>query len=124
MTAGTNPRMAPAESPLTGIAKGDAPVLENLLAMNLDSLERSSLSPETYFLVRLAALVAMDAAPVSYLVNLGLATDAGVTLEQAQGMMVAIAPVVGSARITAAAGNVLRALGFAAAAAEETSAGH
>ncbi len=97
------------------VAHGDAPVLERLFAMNLDSLEDSGLDPQTYFLVRLAALVAMDAAPVSYLVNLGLASEAGVTIEQAQGMLVAIAPVVGSARVASASGKILRAFGLAVA---------
>ena len=68
MTSQTAP-----ETLLESIAQGDAPVLEQLMAMNLDSLERSSLDPKTYFLARLAALVAMDAAPVSYMMNLGMA---------------------------------------------------
>jgi alkylhydroperoxidase/carboxymuconolactone decarboxylase family protein YurZ len=97
------------ESALTSIAQGDAPVLESLVAMNLNSLEGSGLDERTYFLVRLAALVAMDAAPVSYLMNLGLAADVGVTLEEVQGTLVAIAPVVGSARVASAAGKILRA---------------
>ena len=104
MTSHTTP-----ETTLGSIAAGDAPVLESLVAMNLDSLENSGLDAQTYFLVRLAALVAMDAAPVSYAMNLGLAADAGVTLEQAQGALVAIAPVVGSARVASAAGKILRA---------------
>jgi hypothetical protein len=56
----------------------------------------------------------MDAAPVSYLINLGLAAEVGVTLEEAQGTLIAIAPVVGSARVASAAGNVLRAFGLEA----------
>jgi alkylhydroperoxidase/carboxymuconolactone decarboxylase family protein YurZ len=104
---------------LMGVAQGDAPVLERLVAMNLDSLADSGLDIKTYFLVRVAALVAMGAPPVSYLINLGLAADSGVTLEEAQGTLVAIAPVVGSARVAAAAGNILRAFGIAALAAEE-----
>jgi 4-carboxymuconolactone decarboxylase len=102
------------QTALSSVARGDAPVLEQLIAMNLDSLQHSQLDQRTYFLVRLAALVAMDAAPVSYLINLGLAADAGVTLEEAQGTLIAIAPVVGSARVASAAGNVLRAYGLAA----------
>ena len=102
------------ESALTSIAAGDAPVLERLVAMNLDSMEHSQLDQKTYFLVRLAALVAMDAAPVSYLINLGMAADSGVELEDAQGMLIAIAPVVGTARVASAAGKVLRAYGLAA----------
>ncbi len=97
------------ESTLTSIAQGDAPVLEQLVEMNLSSLEASGLDEQTYYLVRLSALVAMDAAPVSYMMNLGLAADAGVTLEQAQSTLIAIAPVVGSARVAAAAGHILRA---------------
>jgi alkylhydroperoxidase/carboxymuconolactone decarboxylase family protein YurZ len=107
------------ETPLVGIAQGEAPVLEQVIAMNLDSLEASGLDEQTYFLVRLAALVAMDAAPVSYLMTLGAARDAGVTLEQAQATLVAIAPVVGSARVTAAAGAILRAVFGVAVALEE-----
>jgi 4-carboxymuconolactone decarboxylase len=105
---------SPSQSVLSSVAMGDAPVLERLVAMNLDSMENSELDPKTYFLVRIAALVAMDAAPVSYLINLGLAADVGVTLEDAQGTLIAIAPVVGSARVASAAGNVLRAFGLAA----------
>jgi 4-carboxymuconolactone decarboxylase len=104
MTSQTAP-----ETLLESIAQGDAPVLEQLMAMNLDSLGRSSLDPKTYFLARLAALVAMDAAPVSYVMNLGMAADVGVTLEEAQGTLTAIAPIVGSARVASSAGKILRA---------------
>jgi 4-carboxymuconolactone decarboxylase len=109
---------SPSQSTLSDVARGDAPVLERLIAMNLDSMEHSQLDPRTYFLVRIAALVAMDAAPVSYVVNLGLAAEVGVTLEDAQGALIAIAPVVGTARVASAAGKVLRAFGLAAAVAE------
>lgn len=117
MTSQTAP-----ESTLGGIAQGEAPVLERLVAMNLDSLENSGLDDKTYFLTRLAALVAMDAAPVSYAVNLGLAADMGVTPEEVQGTLIAIAPVVGSARVASAAGKILRAA-FGVAVALEAEAG-
>ena len=96
------------DNALGRIAAGDAPVLEELLAMNIDAAERSGLDAETYLLVRLAALVAMDAAPVSYLITLGAGAEAGLTMEKAQAVLVAIAPVVGSARVTAAAGAIIR----------------
>ena len=102
-------------SSLGRIAQGDAPVLESLLQMNLDAAERSGLDADTYLCVRLAALVAMDAAPVSYLMTLGAAANTGLTVEKAQSVLIAIAPVVGSARVTAAAGAILRGvLGVAA----------
>ena len=121
MTSGTVPQPrseSPTESALSSVAAGDAPVLERLIAMNLDSMEHSQRDARTYVLARFAALVAMDAAPVSYLMNLGMAADAGVTLEDVQGTLIAIAPVVGSARVAASAGNVLRAFGLAAAVAD------
>ncbi|MGY1618221.1 carboxymuconolactone decarboxylase family protein [Geodermatophilus sp. SYSU D00691] len=98
------------DNALGPIAQGDAPVIETVLAMNLDALERSGLDPETYLLVRLAVLVALDAPPASYAVSLGAAAEAGITVEQAQSVLVAIAPLVGTPRVTAAAGNILRAL--------------
>jgi alkylhydroperoxidase/carboxymuconolactone decarboxylase family protein YurZ len=119
MTTGTVPQPrpeSPSQSALSSVAAGDAPVLERLVAMNLDSLATSGLDDKTYYMVRLAALVAMDAAPVSYLINLGLAADSGMSLEEAQGTLIAIAPVVGSARVASAAGKVLRAFGLATAA--------
>jgi 4-carboxymuconolactone decarboxylase len=108
------------DNALGRIAAGDAPVLEELLAMNIDAAERSGLDAETYLLVRLAALVAMDAAPVSYLITLGAGAEAGLTMEKAQAVLVAIAPVVGSARVTAAAGAIIRGVLGAAALDEES----
>jgi 4-carboxymuconolactone decarboxylase len=96
------------DNALGRIAAGEAPVLETLLEMNLDAAERSGLDTETYLLVRLSALVAMGAAPVSYLITLGAAADSGLTVEKMQAVLVAIAPVVGSARVTAAAGAIVR----------------
>ncbi|KAE8763105.1 carboxymuconolactone decarboxylase family protein [Georgenia thermotolerans] len=96
---------------LSSVAEGDHPVLETVFAINIDALERSGLDQDTYLLVRLAALVALDAPPVSYAVTLGAAVDSGVTAEKAQAVLVAIAPLVGTPRITAAAGNMLRVLG-------------
>jgi 4-carboxymuconolactone decarboxylase len=110
--------MGPEEA-LGAVAHGDAPVLETLGQMHLDTLERSQLPEHTYHLVRLAALVALDATPVSYLVNLGAAHEAGVDARDVQGVLTAIAPIVGSARVTSAAARTLRALGIVEHAAEE-----
>ena len=107
------------DNALGRIAAGDAPVLETLRQMNLDAAERSGLDADTYLCVRLAALVAMDAAPVSYLITLGAAADTGLTVEKVQAVLVAIAPVVGSARVTAAAGAILRGVLGAEALAEQ-----
>jgi alkylhydroperoxidase/carboxymuconolactone decarboxylase family protein YurZ len=108
------------ERTLGAIAHGEMPVLEQLARMHLDTLTNSGLDERTYHLVRLAALVAMDSAPVSYLANLDAAREAGITATDAQGVCTAIAPIVGSARVASGAGNVLRALGLAEALDEPT----
>ena len=61
---------------------------------------------------RRAAEVAVDAPPTSYLVNVGMAVDFGVTFEDVQGVLVAVAPIVGTARVESAAGNIAKALGI------------
>ena len=71
-----------------------------------------------HMLARLAALVAVDAPAGSYLLNLGAAVDVGVTLEDVQGVLIAVAPVVGTPRIVSAAENVAEAFGIVVALAE------
>jgi len=96
----------------------DSPILNLLASMNLAGIEASSLDAQTMMLVRLAALVAVDAPPISYVLNLQMAGDVDVSAEEVEGMLAAIAPIVGSARVAAAAGNVVRALGLEIALAE------
>ena len=91
----------------------DRPVLDLLASMTADSLEASDLDPESLMLVRIAALVAVDAPPASYLLNLGVASEMGIGVEDVQDVMMAIAPIVGTARVASATGNIVRALGFA-----------
>jgi len=95
------------------MAKGEAPVLEALADINAASLERTELDPMSLILVRLAALAAVDAPASSYLLHLGPAAEAGVTLDQAQDVLVAVAPIVGTPRTIAAAGKMVEALGLA-----------
>ena len=90
-----------------------------LATMTAASMEASSLDARSLMLVRIAALVAVDAPPASYLLNLGVAGEAGVDGDDVRGVFAAVAPIVGTARIASAVGKVLRALGFAELAAEE-----
>jgi alkylhydroperoxidase/carboxymuconolactone decarboxylase family protein YurZ len=91
----------------------DSPVLDLIGKMTADSIEASGLDADKLMLVRIAALVAVDAPPVSYMLNLGAAADLEVDAEEIQGVLAAIAPIVGTARVAAAAGNIVRALGIA-----------
>ena len=91
----------------------ETPVLDLLAKMTADSIEATSLDAETLMLVRLAALIAVDAAPASYLMNLGIATEMGIDEDAAQDVLAAVAPIVGTARVVSAAGKMVRALGLA-----------
>ena len=97
---------------------GETPVLDTLADMTAASLARNTLAPRELMLVRIAALVAVDAAPASYLMNAEAAQEMGVTADDIQGVMIGIAPVVGAPRVVSAAGKILRALGLAIAVAE------
>ena len=88
----------------------DTPVLDLLASMTADSIAASSLDGETLLLVRIAALVAVDAPPVSYALNLGVAGDLDLDPERLRGVLAAIAPIVGTARVASATGNIVKAL--------------
>jgi hypothetical protein len=96
----------------------ETPVLDTLADITAASAEHNSLVPRELMLARIAALIAVDAPPASYLLNAGPAADFGLTAEDLQGVMIAIAPVVGTARVVAAGGHILRALGLAIAVAD------
>jgi hypothetical protein len=87
----------------------ETPILDLLARMTADGIEASSLDAETLMLVRLAALVAVDAPPASYLLNLGAAGQSGVDADQVQGVLAAVAPIVGTTRVVSAAGKMVRA---------------
>jgi 4-carboxymuconolactone decarboxylase len=98
------------EDRLRALAAGQASVLESLAQMQSGALERSRLDRETYLLVRLAALVATDAAAVSYPAHLGgPGEEPGLPVPKIIGVFGAIAPLVGSARVLSAASRLDRA---------------
>ena len=91
----------------------ETPVLDLLSTMTAASIDASGLDPETLMLVRIAALVAVDAPPASYMLNLGAATEIGVDETQVRAVLAAVAPIVGTPKVVAATGNIVRALGLA-----------
>jgi 4-carboxymuconolactone decarboxylase len=102
-------RLATPHASLQALASGEAHVLETLADLQVGALERSNLEEETYLLVRLAALVASDAAPVSYLAHLGATGDLGVSTDKILGTFAAVAPIVGSARVLSTASKLVKA---------------
>jgi len=91
----------------------NTPVLDLLAMMTGESLAATTLDAETTMIARLAALVAVGAPPASYLLNLGAAADAGINVDKVRGVLMAVAPIVGTPRVVAASGNIVRALGAA-----------
>jgi alkylhydroperoxidase/carboxymuconolactone decarboxylase family protein YurZ len=96
----------------------DAPVLDALTEMTTASVEHNAMSLRDFMLARLAALIAVDAPPISYFANASAIEQSGMTTEDVQGVMIAVAPVVGAPRVMSAGGHILRALGIAVAVAE------
>jgi 4-carboxymuconolactone decarboxylase len=88
--------------------------------MNEGVPERAGLDDQTLMLVRIAALASTGAPPASYLLNLEVASEVGLSVEQVQGVLIAIAPVVGSARVASAGSSIAQALGLATAVVEES----
>lgn len=91
----------------------DTPVLDLIAAMTADSVEASSLDPQTLMLVRIAALVAVDAPAISYVLNLGAASATGLDADQVRGVLAAVAPIVGTPRVVAATGKIVKGLAVA-----------
>ena len=108
--------MAAHEEQLRRLALHDEDVIESALAMNLHGDlghdEACRLSPKAHALVRLAALLALGAAPVSYQWTVGAALDAGATAEEIIGTMIAVAPISGIARVVQATPDVALPIGY------------
>ena len=97
---------------LEGLATGEEDTLTTLLEMQLHNLEASGLDPRTYSLVKIAALIALDAPPASYLAQVAFALEAGVDPDEILNVLVAVAPQVGIPRAVAAAPELMLALGL------------
>jgi 4-carboxymuconolactone decarboxylase len=103
------------EEQLRRLALHDEGFIASILAINLRAIHPDAgcqLSPKTHALVRLAALVALGAAPVSYQWTVGAALDADATAREILGTMIAVAPISGIARVVQATPDVALPLGY------------
>jgi 4-carboxymuconolactone decarboxylase len=98
---------------LAGLALSDPELLMAGLELRADWQARSGLDGRTFALVKIAALVAVDAPPASYLWQVANALDAGCTPADLLGVLTAVAPQVGGPRVVAAAPELMVALGLA-----------
>jgi alkylhydroperoxidase/carboxymuconolactone decarboxylase family protein YurZ len=95
------------------IAPGTREALAGISAGRAEpAYETSGLDARSLSLVRIAALIALDAPPASYARQVGDATDAGVSAEDILGALRAVAPLVGRPKVVAAAPEIMLALGM------------
>lgn len=86
----------------------DDAVIDLLAHVAGDAADTTFLDEETMMLVRVAALVAVGAPPDSYLLNLAVVGD--MDAEKVCGVLSAVAPIVGAARVASSTRNIVRAL--------------
>lgn len=97
---------------LSGISAGRLDAIESGLALREAALESTELDERTFALVKIAALIALDAPPASYAFQVTMAVEAGATAEEILGVLRAVAPQVGGPRVVAAAPEIMLALGL------------
>ena len=104
--------MAEYKETLRRLALNDERFVKSVLGMGQDTVEVSRLDQKTHALVRLAASLAIDAAPSSYQSNVETALAAGASIDEIVGTLIAVAPTVGLARVVSAAPELALALGY------------
>jgi 4-carboxymuconolactone decarboxylase len=104
--------VATPEETLRRLALHDEGCIESVLGMHLKHDEAAGLDPKTHALVRVGALVALGAGPVSYHWAVETALAAGATTDDIVGTLVAVAPISGLARVVSAAPEVALAIGY------------
>ena len=105
---------------LRRLALRDDRFIDALLAGDRASAAISGVDARAHAFARMGALIAMNAAPPSYMSAVDAAEAAGVTRSEIVGTLVAVLPVVGVARVVSAAPNLGLAIGYDVAEALET----
>jgi alkylhydroperoxidase/carboxymuconolactone decarboxylase family protein YurZ len=90
----------------------DERFVDAVLGSERENVAASGLDAKAHALVRLGALIAIDAAPQSYSTSVDAARCAGATSEEIVGTLVAAIAIVGSPRVASAAPKLALALGY------------
>jgi len=107
------------EITLCKIAIADEKYVEDVLSNDRANLTASALDPKAHALVRLGALIAIDAETPAYMWTLEAARRAGTSDDELVGCLLAALPTLGVARIVSAAPKLGLAMGFDVASALE-----
>jgi alkylhydroperoxidase/carboxymuconolactone decarboxylase family protein YurZ len=103
---------AKVEDHLRRIARSDDKEIDSMVGMRHGLKDITQLDNRSFALVKIAALIAVDAPPASYMWQIGNAIAEGVTPEEVLGTMWAVAPQVGGPRLISAAPEIMLALGL------------
>jgi 4-carboxymuconolactone decarboxylase len=97
---------------LAGLSAGDIQALGEAIELREEFREETGLDGRTFGLVKIAALIALDAPPASYMWQVANALDEGASPEDVLGVLRAVAPQVGMPKVVAAAPEIMVALGL------------
>ena len=97
---------------LRRLALRDDRYIGELLRGERASSVLSGLAPKEHALALVASLIAVDAAPPSFMSAVSAGLDAGLSEEEIVGTLIAVMPIVGIARVVSAAPNLALALGY------------
>jgi 4-carboxymuconolactone decarboxylase len=86
--------------------------IDTLLRAECSDAALAGIDSRSHALLRIAALIAMDAAPPSYMSAVEAGLDAGASYDEIVGTLIAVMPIVGVARVVSAAPNLGLALGY------------
>jgi 4-carboxymuconolactone decarboxylase len=103
---------AETQDALSGLAMGDMEVLGEAIELRESARMATGLDPRSYALVKIAALVALDSPPASYMWQVANAIDAGASPKDILGVLRAVAPQVGGPKAISAAPEIMVALGL------------
>lgn len=100
------------ERTLLRLSLNERSSIHSLLAESVDRPSLSGLDARTHALVGIGALVAPVAPPTSYGCAVDAARAAGATPPDIVGVLIAVGPTVGLARVVAATPQLARSIGY------------
>jgi 4-carboxymuconolactone decarboxylase len=100
------------EQKLRCLAVHDERFLESIFSTTEGNRSESELDPKIHALVRIGALLGLDAATASFQSDVDAALGAGASLEEIVGTLIAVAPTIGSARTVAQVRELALAIGY------------
>jgi alkylhydroperoxidase/carboxymuconolactone decarboxylase family protein YurZ len=97
---------------LRKLAVRDDRFVDTLLGEERANVTLSGIDARSHALLRIAALIALDAAPPSYMSAVECGVKAGASYDEIVGTLVAVLPIVGVTRVVSAAPKLALALGY------------